>query len=326
MQVRQIVLLRVVELALLDFNHHRALGTHLVELLQQFVTDLGLSLVECLDSGLDLLHGVELEPLLVDRVEQLVHPVEEDADVLLDLLIAHQVLKVAVRVVRVFYLVKLDALGFHTRGLHLGRQERLRCRLLLAHGELLVDDAHLGRLKVQHEHAVQTQDRFRVLLQVDQVVLRHEATAGDKEIFGLTVKRIVVEAVNDEVHVDISSADQRVERSPVLLRDVLHDELAVVLLYLQAALFVALGRYAADHRLAASSRLRYANLRRGSLLHLARAVAILVAQPRSCWLLERVKGDGRRLLCLAHAHALGVAFIRDFGAFALELRGLGRPA
>ena len=62
-------------------------------------------LVESLYCGFDGLHGVKLQPLLINRVDKLVHTIEEDLDVLFDLLVAEQVLEVVVRVVRLLLLL-----------------------------------------------------------------------------------------------------------------------------------------------------------------------------------------------------------------------------
>ena len=68
-----------------------------------------LLLVERLHRVLDLLDGVEFEALLVDRVDELVHPVEEHLDVLLDLLVRQQILEVTVRVVALSALLAVHA-------------------------------------------------------------------------------------------------------------------------------------------------------------------------------------------------------------------------
>ena len=123
------------------------------------------------------------------------HSVKEDSDVLLDLLVAHQVLEVSIGVVRFLHFIELlhlllklvlarravrCALFVYGGREHFGRLRCLLARLaLLAHHQLLVDDAHLRRLKVQHEHPVQTQNSLGVLLQVDQMVLRHELASDD---------------------------------------------------------------------------------------------------------------------------------------------------
>ena len=119
------------------------------------------------------------------------HSIKEDSDVLLDLLVAHQVLEVSIGVVRFLHFIELlhlllklvlarRVLFVCARRERFGRLHWLLARLvLLAHHQFLVDDAHLRSLKVQHEHPVQTQNSLGVLLQVDQVVLRHELASDD---------------------------------------------------------------------------------------------------------------------------------------------------
>ena len=108
-KVGLIVRPRIVELRPLDPCDVWTLSTHLVKFAQHVLGHVNLLLVEGLHGGLDLLHGVQLQPLLVDRVHQLVHPVEEDANILLDLLVAEQVLEVVIGVVALLLLVHRQA-------------------------------------------------------------------------------------------------------------------------------------------------------------------------------------------------------------------------
>ena len=95
-QIRHVVGSWVHDLLFLPPKDSRTLCIHLVKLLQQLVALLSLLLVELFDVVLDLVDAVELEPLRVDWIYQLVHPVEEHSDALFDLLVAHQVREVVV--------------------------------------------------------------------------------------------------------------------------------------------------------------------------------------------------------------------------------------
>ena len=100
-QIRGIVGHGISDLLLLPLEYRGSLSIHLVQLLQQLVALLSLLLVELLDIVLHLVHTVQLQSLGVDWVDEFVHPVEEDADALLDLLVAHQIGEVFVGVVAV---------------------------------------------------------------------------------------------------------------------------------------------------------------------------------------------------------------------------------
>ena len=91
-----IVRLWIVELLLLNLDHDGALSAHLIKFLQQLITQVSLMLVESLHCGFDLLNRVQLQSLLIDWINELVHAIEEHLDVLFDLLVAHQVLEVAI--------------------------------------------------------------------------------------------------------------------------------------------------------------------------------------------------------------------------------------
>ena len=99
--------------------------------------------------------------MLIDWIDKLVHPIEEYFNVLLHLLIAHQVLKVTVGVVAIFYFVELIrklillSLGLRLLTRHLGQLLR-RLRLGFTHCELVVNDRFLSCLIVKHEHSVKT--------------------------------------------------------------------------------------------------------------------------------------------------------------------------
>lgn len=72
---------------------------HLVKAVEQLLALSLLRLVKCLHYPFDLCHAVDLEPFMLDRIHNLMHPVVENLDVLLNLLIAVEILKVLVRVV-----------------------------------------------------------------------------------------------------------------------------------------------------------------------------------------------------------------------------------
>ena len=124
----------------------------------------------------------------------------------------------------------------------MGRLSGLGLSLGLADSDLGFKHAFLRRFIVEHEHSVETENRLRVLLQVDQVVLGHELALRDQEVFGHVVERVYLEAVHDKVHIEIASSDQSLESTPVLLRDAFDGELPVVLLELDAALSLVLTR------------------------------------------------------------------------------------
>ena len=71
---------------------------------------LRLFLVELLDIVFDLVDAIEFEPLRVDRIDELVHPVKEDSYALLYLLVAHQIGEVFVRIVTLIA-ITLPSLG-----------------------------------------------------------------------------------------------------------------------------------------------------------------------------------------------------------------------
>ena len=71
---------------------------------------LRLFLVELLDIVFDLVDAIEFEPLRVDRIDELVHPVKEDSYALLYLLVAHQIGEVFVRIVALIA-ITLPSLG-----------------------------------------------------------------------------------------------------------------------------------------------------------------------------------------------------------------------
>ena len=101
--------------------------------------------IEFLDCIFDLVHRVKLESVLVNGVDHLVHPIEEDPDGLLNLLITHQVLKVAIRVVTLILLV-YQGVG------------RVWPQLLsLSSGELLFHVRHPLRNELQHVEFVEIQ-------------------------------------------------------------------------------------------------------------------------------------------------------------------------
>ena len=96
MQITLVVSLWVTELLLLNFHGKGSFRSLLVKRPKQFI-NLGLLLgIELLDSIFDLVHRVQLQTVLVNWIDHFVHPVEEDSDGLLYLLITHQVLKVAI--------------------------------------------------------------------------------------------------------------------------------------------------------------------------------------------------------------------------------------
>ena len=141
MQIGLVVVLRLIELLLLDLNHDRPLRGHLVKLLEQLVAQRCLLLVERLHSLLDLLNRVQLKSCLVDRIHQLVHTIEEHPDVLFNLPIAHQVGEVAVGVVALFGL-----LHGQSRGSAGGLMAALILLLGFLANDLPVDLLHLIRL------------------------------------------------------------------------------------------------------------------------------------------------------------------------------------
>jgi len=78
-------------------------GSHFVELLKQLLALLVLLLVEVMHSIFYLVHRVQLQPLLVNRIDQLFQSIVKDFYRLLNLLHRHQVLEITLRIITHFF-------------------------------------------------------------------------------------------------------------------------------------------------------------------------------------------------------------------------------
>ena len=88
-EIGQVMARCIRDLLLLPLQDSGSLCIHLVQFLQELVALFSLLLVELLDVVFDLMDAVKFESLRVYWVDELVHPVKEDSDTLLYLLIAH---------------------------------------------------------------------------------------------------------------------------------------------------------------------------------------------------------------------------------------------
>ena len=87
-KIRHLIGLLIVVLFFLLVQNVASFMFHHIKARQQLLALRLLCLVECLDNFLDLCDRVHFEPLLLDRVHQLVHAIVEHFDVLLYLLVA----------------------------------------------------------------------------------------------------------------------------------------------------------------------------------------------------------------------------------------------
>ena len=86
------------------------------------------------------------------------------------------------------------------------------------------------RFELEHEDAVEVQDGLRVLLQMNQVLISHVLSAGDQEVAHLAMERGAAHAMDDEIQINIFSANEGIECALVLSHVMLDEELAVFFL------------------------------------------------------------------------------------------------
>ena len=155
------------------------------------------------------MHWVQFQTFRVYGVDKLLDSVKENPDIFFDLLVAHQVLEVAVRVITFFLKACLNG----QIGLNNARSFRPRSLCY----EFSVKFTQEIDFVVQHLHPIQAKNRVRVLLQNEQMIFRHDFALCDQEVFGEPVKALCRIAIYDLLHVFIIAADKSVVASPVLL-------------------------------------------------------------------------------------------------------------
>ena len=98
----------------------------------------------------------------------------------------------------------------------------------LARRYLLLNLGHEGGLVLEHEDSIQTQDRLRVFLQMNQMLISHVLAFGDQEFARLSVERAAAHAVDDKLHVAILATHKGIKRSLILLLMVINQVLLVL--------------------------------------------------------------------------------------------------
>ena len=157
---------------------------------------LRLFLVELFDIVFYLMDAVEFEPLRVDRIYELVHPVKEDSNALFYLLVAHQIGEVFIRIVTLIA-ITLPSLG---------------SPLFQLFGEFLL----LLYAVVDAMDSEQVEHSEGILLQEDEVFLRDVASRA-KEILDLFIEDFGRETVYCRLHVCLGGTPYCFEHRYVLL-------------------------------------------------------------------------------------------------------------